>query len=88
MTEEERREMTRNNYNALMRASHCDRDGNPDPDFVRVVRCQDCRWGLVGLGDIGRLVAYCNNPDCPIWEFDQVVEPDWYCPLGERGKVE
>lgn len=84
MTDEERRQMTRNNYYALMRASHCDRDGNPDPDFVRVVRCQDCRWGEIVTNRRGQLVAYCSNSDCPVCDSHWCVESDWYCAYGER----
>lgn len=83
MTDEERRQMARNNYYALIRASYLDRDGNPDPDFVRVVRCKDCKWfdckNYVCNNDIlaGRIA------DCGCYpNFN--VEPDWFCADGER----
>lgn len=83
MTDEERREMTRNNYYALMRASYCDKDGNPDPDFVRVVRCQDCRFGVLAKNGYGEDIVICENPDPPsIEKF--VIMPGWYCADGER----
>lgn len=83
MTEEEYRKMTRNNYYTLMRASHCDSDGNPDHDFVYVTRCKDCKWfdcrNFVCNNDIlaGRIA------DCGCYpNFN--VEPDWFCADGER----
>lgn len=84
MTEEERREMTRNNYYALMRASHCDSDGNPDPDFIYVVRCQNCSYGNLVTNIRGELMSECNCPDNPIQESKMLVDVDWYCPCGER----
>ena len=84
MTDEERREMTRNNYYALMRASHCDRDGNPDPDFIYVVRCQNCSYGNLVTNMRGELMSECNFPDNPIRESKMLVDVDWYCPWGER----
>lgn len=84
MTDEERREMTRNNYYALMRASHCDSDGNPDPDFIYVVRCQNCSYGNLVTNMRGELMSECNCPDNPIQESKMLVDVDWYCPWGER----
>lgn len=50
-----------------------------------VVRCRDCKWGIVTTDeDCEHIIAYCNNPDCPVWEADIAVKPDWYCADGER----
>lgn len=53
-------------------------------DCVPVVRCKDCKWGSVITDDDCEDIVYCNNPDCPVWEADMAVKPDWYCADGER----
>ena len=58
-------------------------------DCVPVVRCKDCKWGIVTTDeDCEHIIAYCNNPDCPVWEADIAVKPDWYCAYGERRESE
>ena len=53
-------------------------------DAVPVVRCRDCKWGIVTTDeDCEHIIAYCNNPDCPVWEADIAVPHDWYCANGK-----
>ena len=48
MTDDERREMTRNNYAAQMGMLGYQPDGNPK-DLVEVVRCKDCKYWVPGV---------------------------------------
>lgn len=43
MSDDERREMARNNYAAQMEMLGYQPDGNPK-DLVEVVRCKDCKY--------------------------------------------
>ena len=53
MTEEECREMARNNYAAQMEMLGYQTDGNPR-DMVEVVRCKDCRKNMMCEMTIGK----------------------------------
>ena len=73
MTEEECREMARNNYAAQMEMLGYQTDGSPK-DMVEVVRCKDCaeyqEWdgGKICM----RLGSYYGD-----------VPPDWFCADGK-----
>ena len=74
MTDDERREMARNNYAAQMGMLGYQPDGNPK-DLVEVVRCKDCKhWRQ-------------NAEFCGRWSVGNVAQhtpSDWYCADGER----
>ena len=72
MTEEECREMARNNYAAQMEMLGYQTDGSPK-DMVEVVRCKDCiHWSE----------EYDHN--CMIRQGWFSVSPDYFCASGER----
>ena len=71
MTDEERREMMRNNYAAQMEMLGYQPDGKPK-DLVEVVRCKDCKyWDS-------------EEHDCNIKIGWFACGADWFCADGER----
>ena len=70
MTEEERTQMTRDNYVAQMRMLGFEPDGNPK-DMVEVVRCKDCKYYDLNTG-------VCSK------EHVHGYSETWYCADGER----
>ena len=92
MTEEERREMMRNNYAAQMEMMGYDASGNSLDDIVRVVRCKDCKHRPIDHRDMYRDYTgfAIEFPDdyCPCqcedgW-YNWYPEDNWYCPKGDR----
>lgn len=72
MTDEERRQMMRNNYYAQIAMLGYDSSGNPLDDVVRVVRCKDCKHGVDNAKHIDLACEWSYN------------NPDFYCAAGER----
>lgn len=52
-------------------------------DYVRVVRCRECQFGVLTKNGLGEDIVICENPDSPALEQIAVM-PDWYCADGER----
>ena len=71
MTEEECREMARNNHTAQMEMLGYQTDGNPK-DMVEVVRCKDCM-------SYNSYFVKCNKGHNPRPPYDR-----WFCADGER----
>lgn len=72
MTDDERREMLRNNYAAQMKMLGYQPDGNPK-DLVEIVRCKDCKWHSEN--------GFCKHPNGGAGNIRPV---DWFCADGER----
>lgn len=70
MTDEERREITRNSYYAQLEMLGYKPDGTPK-DMVEVIRCKDCKHYHKGFG--------CDLLQKPILKGD-----DWFCADGRR----
>lgn len=80
MTDDERREMARNNYAAQMEMLGYQPDGNPK-DLVEVVRCKDCKYWVPGvITDRDDFIP----PKCG--KYSQMVghSYDDYCSLAEK----
>ena len=69
MTEEECREMARNNYAAQMEMLGYQTDGNPR-DMVEVVRCKNC--------------TYRGEINCPQYYRREELSDDYFCADGEK----
>lgn len=80
MTDDERREMARNNYAAQMEMLGYQPDGNPK-DLVEVVRCKDCKYleRLPWLDDETGKAMVCRRH-----AFTGMRTEDWFCADGER----
>lgn len=52
-----------------------------------VVRCGECRFGIVVKNGYGEYIVICENPDSP--SIEQIaIMPDWFCADGERRESE
>ena len=78
MTEEEIREMTRNNYASQMDTLGYSADGNPK-DMVEIVRCKDCIHR--GKTEKCVLAAISEEKDFPLFMLDNRGE--WFCADGK-----
>ena len=79
---EEQRQMARSNYYAQLAMIGYDSGGNPF-DMVYVVRCKDCKFGILTKNGLGDDIVICENPDSPAVE-QIAITPDWFCANGER----
>lgn len=70
MTDEERREITRNSYYAQLEMLGYKPDGTPK-DMVEVIRCKDCKH-------------YHKGFDCDLLQKPILKGDDWFCADGRR----
>jgi hypothetical protein len=58
----------------------------PD-DYVKVVRCRDCKHGEPTHNARGEAVIKCEEI-CWLCRLPRLMEPDWFCANGERRESE
>lgn len=54
----------------------------PTVEAVAVVRCKDCRYGVICIDGNGKELVGCNNFDK--FDIQTYCGPYWYCADGER----
>lgn len=52
-----------------------------DPDVIRVVRCENCKYSRACYNDDGELLYDCMKD---IWASRPPVKPDWFCGDGDE----
>lgn len=59
-------------------------EGDKKAEFVKVVRCKDCKWSKPATNGKGQSGYGCTKNDNPAYETFWWLEGDWYCADGER----
>lgn len=57
-------------------------DEQPTVEAVAVVRCKDCRYGVICIDGNGKELVGCNNFNK--FDIQTYCGPYWYCADGER----
>ena len=58
-------------------------EGGKEAEFMKVVRCKDCKHGTLTKNALGETMVSCWHPQNYI-ESDWLLNPDFYCADGER----